>query len=47
MTLLEQMGAITVANEAGVKRFVPCGFATINPAGGVMLLRDQVCLPPL
>ncbi|KAE9376097.1 isoflavone reductase family protein [Stipitochalara longipes BDJ] len=39
--LLAQMGIVTAAKEAGIKRFVPCGFATICPPGGVMKLRDQ------
>ena len=42
MALLEQMGIVTAAKRAGVKRFVPCAFATVCPAGGVMRLRDQV-----
>lgn len=44
MALLEQMGIVTAAKRAGVKRFVPCGFATVCPAGGVMRLRDHVSL---
>jgi NmrA-like family len=46
MALMEQMNVVTAAKEAGVKRFVPCGFATVCPAGGVnrvMRLRDQAC----
>lgn len=42
--LLEQMGIVTAAKRAGVKRFVPCGFVTVCPAGGVMRLRDHVSL---
>jgi hypothetical protein len=42
MALLEQMGIVTAAKRAGVKRFVPCAFATVCPAGGVMRLRDEV-----
>jgi len=30
------------AKKAGVKRFIPCGFITVAPPGGVMLLRDHV-----
>jgi len=29
------------AKKAGVKRFIPCGFITVAPPGGVMLLRDH------
>jgi hypothetical protein len=46
MALMKQMNVVTAAKEAGVKRFVPCGFATVCPAGGVnrvMRLRDQAC----
>lgn len=39
-----QMNLITAAKEAGVKRFVPCDFASIAPPGGVMVLRDEVRL---
>jgi hypothetical protein len=42
MALLAQMNIVSAAKEAGVKRFVPCGFATVCPPGGVMKLRDQV-----
>ncbi|PMD53509.1 uncharacterized protein K444DRAFT_646709 [Hyaloscypha bicolor E] len=44
MALMEQVSVVMAAKEAGVKRFVPCGFATVCPAGGVnrvMRLRDQ------
>jgi hypothetical protein len=41
MALLSQMNIVTAAKKAGVKRFVLCGFATVCPAGGVMMLRDQ------
>ncbi|KAN0112330.1 isoflavone reductase family protein [Hyaloscypha variabilis] len=41
MALLAQMNIVSAAKEAGVKRFVPCGFATVCPPGGVMKLRDQ------
>lgn len=36
-----QFPLITAAKRAGVKRFVPCGFTTICPPGGVMLIRDD------
>lgn len=39
---LEQIPLAKAAKKAGVKRFVPCGFITITPPGGVMWLRDQV-----
>ena len=42
MALLAQMNIVSAAKKAGVKRFVPCGFATVCPPGGVMKLRDQV-----
>src|SRR5438045_1649031 len=40
----QQQDQITLANaakKAGVKRFVPCGFITVAPPGGIMWLRDQ------
>jgi hypothetical protein len=43
MALLDQINVVTEAKGKGVKRFVPCGFATDCPAGGlnrVMRLRD-------
>jgi hypothetical protein len=39
---LAQLALVTAAKQAGVKRFVPCGFITVAQAGGVMELRDQV-----
>ncbi|KAL3479221.1 hypothetical protein BJX99DRAFT_268638 [Aspergillus californicus] len=39
--LLQQKTLVRAAKEAGVKRFVPCGFITIAPPKGVMLLRDE------
>ena len=41
-SLMSQMNLATAAKIAGVKRFVPCAFATVCPPGGVMLLRDEV-----
>lgn len=41
---LSQLAQITLAKaakEAGVGRFIPCGFTIVCPPG-VMLLRDQV-----
>ncbi|KAL0263710.1 hypothetical protein SLS55_002691 [Diplodia seriata] len=38
---LAQMNLATAAKKAGVKRFVPCAWTTVAPAGGVMLLRDD------
>lgn len=48
----DQIPLAKAAKKAGVKRFVPCGFITIAPPGGIMWLRDEVCLlrplpPPL
>lgn len=42
MSQLAQKNLAAAAKEAGVKRFVPCFFATICPPGGVMILRDEV-----
>jgi hypothetical protein len=44
---LSQLNLVVASKKAGVKRFVPCAFITVAPAGGVMGLRDQVCLFPL
>ncbi|KAJ6452390.1 hypothetical protein C8R47DRAFT_1258128 [Mycena vitilis] len=41
MGQLAQLRLVTAAKEAGVKRFVPCAFTTVAPAGGVMRLRDE------
>lgn len=41
-----QIPLANAAKVAGVKRFVPCAFATIAPPG-VMKLRDDVCPPSL
>ncbi|TFL03128.1 isoflavone reductase family protein [Pterulicium gracile] len=38
---LEQLRLVDAVKEAGVKRFIPCGFITISPVGGVMRLRDE------
>ncbi|KAJ8071882.1 hypothetical protein OCU04_002190 [Sclerotinia nivalis] len=38
---LAQMNLVTAAKKAGVKRFVPCDFASVAPPGGVMVLRDE------
>ncbi|KAF8858696.1 NAD(P)-binding protein [Acephala macrosclerotiorum] len=40
MAQLAQMNLIVAAKKAGVKRFVPCDFASICPPG-VMMLRDE------
>jgi hypothetical protein len=42
---LSQLNLVDASKKAGVKRFVPCAFITVAPAGGVMDLRDQVCSP--
>ncbi|KAK5164942.1 uncharacterized protein LTR77_009607 [Saxophila tyrrhenica] len=38
---LSQLPLATAAKTAGVKRFVPCGYVTVIPPGGVHILRDQ------
>ncbi|KAF2668136.1 eukaryotic translation initiation factor eIF-4A subunit [Microthyrium microscopicum] len=39
---LDQLKLVDAAAQAGVKRFVPCGFTTVSPPGGVMtLIRAQ------
>lgn len=38
---LDQIPLATAAKTAGVKRFVPCAFIPVIPAGGVHDLRDQ------
>jgi len=38
---LDQLALVDAAAKAGTKRFVPCGFTTISPPGGVMDLRDK------
>lgn len=40
MEQLEQIPLATAAKAAGVKRFIPCGFVTVIPVGGVHMLRD-------
>lgn len=37
-----QIPLATAAKKAGVKRFLPCGFITVAPPGGIMALRDWV-----
>ena len=37
----DQLRLVDAVKEAGVKRFIPCGFITIAPVGDVMSLRDQ------
>jgi len=38
---LDKLILVDAAAKAGTKRFVPCGWTTIAPAGGVMELRDN------
>ena len=38
----DQIPLAKAAKAVGVKRFIPCGFITIAPPGGVMWLRDEV-----
>ncbi|CZR63605.1 related to Isoflavone reductase homolog P3 [Phialocephala subalpina] len=40
MAQMAQMGLVEAAKKAGVKRFVPCDFASVCPVG-VMMLRDE------
>jgi hypothetical protein len=40
----DQIPLAKAAKKAGVKRFVPCGFITVAPPGGIMWLRDEVSL---
>lgn len=42
--LTAQIPLIDAAKSAGVKRFVPCNFATVAPPKGVLSLRDLVSL---
>lgn len=39
-----QIPLANAAKKAGVKRFLPCAFVTVCPPGGVMMLRDWVCI---
>ncbi|KAJ5688901.1 hypothetical protein N7462_003293 [Penicillium macrosclerotiorum] len=44
----DQIPLAKAAKKTGVKRFIPCGFITVAPPGGVMWLRDEVgsaCFP--
>lgn len=38
----DQIPLATAAKKAGVERFLPCGFITVAPPGGIMSLRDVV-----
>lgn len=40
--LMSQIQLANAAKAAGVKRFVPCFFATAAPPKGMLLLRDTV-----
>lgn len=42
----DQIPLAKAAKKAGVKRFIPCGFITVAPPGGVMWLRDEVRKSP-
>ncbi|KAJ5947919.1 hypothetical protein N7466_000934 [Penicillium verhagenii] len=37
----DQIPLAKAAKKVGVKRFIPCGFITVAPPGGVMWLRDE------
>jgi hypothetical protein len=39
---LVQTRLADAAKKAGAKRFIPCGFTTCAPPGGITLLRDHV-----
>lgn len=41
----DQISLAKAAKKTGVKRFVPCGFITVCPPGGIMWLRDEVWWP--
>jgi hypothetical protein len=36
-----QLPWIDAASQAGITRFIPCGFTTICPRGGIMAIRDE------
>jgi hypothetical protein len=39
---LQQLNLVEAIAKAGdIKRFVPCGFITIAPRGGIMIIRDE------
>lgn len=41
---LAQMNLVDAVKKIGtVKRFIPCGWITVCPPGGVFVLRDEVC----
>lgn len=42
----DQIPLAKAAKRVGVQRFIPCGFITPTPPGGVMWLRDEVRTPP-
>jgi hypothetical protein len=42
--VVDQIPLADAAKKAGAKRFVPCAFTTVCPPGGVMWIRDQVCV---
>lgn len=41
---MDQIPLANAAKSAGVKRFIPCFFATVAPSGGILKLRDTVRL---
>lgn len=45
--LTSQIPLANASKAAGVKRFVPCFFATVAPPKGMLLLRDFVGYPVL
>lgn len=42
--MMNEVILANAAKKAGVKRFVPCFYATVMPRG-IMSLRDDVCPP--
>ena len=40
--LADEIPLADAAKLAGVKRFVPCAFATVAPPKGIMVLREKV-----
>jgi hypothetical protein len=42
--LLSQIPLVNASKAAGVRRFVPCSFATAAPPRGVIILNDLVSL---
>lgn len=41
-SVMDEVPLINAAKAAGVQRYLPCFFATVAPAKGVLLLREMV-----